>query len=1016
MSGLRRLLTGAVATAVIASWTVAVPLATPGSAEALIVVDTTAPGVNASDGKCSLAEAIYAANFNASLAIASSPPDVFVSTSCTAGHIGVDTISLPAGAVFSFSAEILDLHNPMGPTATPIVFSPIVVEGHGAVLQHTGSAPFRAFAVGYAYVDANPGGTPDVASGTGDLDLRDLHVKDFDAKGGDGKDGGGGGLGAGGAIYVRDASLLVERSTFTGNRAQGGNGGIGSHGAGGGGGGLGGDGGVGSGQSYDGFDASGGGGGGGGGGNGGSSVSTGPYGQVRGGSVGGGGGGTVTDGGSDNGTSSSRAGGLACGGEGGEAFGDEDGDSGCEGGGGGGGERVQDDALSFEHGAGGGGGYGGGGGGGGYNQPNSQDDPDIGPGGHGGFGGGGGAGATGDDPGNAGFGGGGGGGTDSQGQGGTFGGDGGKDNNEYGFDVTGPGGGGAGLGGAIFGDGSTIVVINSTFTGNSISRGVAGNGGVGADKGADAGGALFAVDGNIAVSGSTIYGNESTGSGAGLVVYRSTRGGHSASLNILNSIIARNDITPNTRECYVQGAVVVAGSGNLMTNNFNCPGVASTEDPQLGTLAIEAPGLTPTLPLVDTSPAYDTGDDTNCESTDQRGVSRPRGEHCDIGAYEYNKPSADLAVTTANVGTAVAGANVSYTVDVVNNGPTAAADVTVTDTLPSGTSYVGVSGGGFSCVGTAPVTCSRALLAEGTSAQLTFTVAIPATTADGTTLTNAVSVASTTPDPLASNNTSSVDTTVITRADLAAAVTGPAEPVAGTDVTYPITVTNNGPSNATTPVLSASVATGTTFVSFAKPTGWTCTQPAVGASGAISCSATTLAPTGTVSFTLVVHLPASATDGSSLCSSASASSQTTDPTSSNDTGQSCGTVVTRADLSVTQTATTSGKPGKGTATFVVQVPNAGPSDSQGVSLSVTSSLFVGPPPLTVTTAGGTCTVNGQTVVCTWTTLAAAATGQVTISVPWRSSVGQVCASSSVTAVTTDPVATNNTGSVCTNKR
>ena len=49
-------------------------------------------------------------------------------------------------------------------------------------------------------------------------------------------------------------------------------------------------------------------------------------------------------------------------------------------------------------------------------------------------------------------------------------------------------------------------------------------------------------------------------------------------------------------------------------------------------------------------------------------------------------------------------------------------------------------------------------------------------------------------------------------------------------------------------------------------------------------------------------------------------------------------------------------------------------------------------------------------------LPSAAAPQVTISVPWRSSVGQICVSDGVSAATTDPVSTNNTGGVCTAKR
>jgi hypothetical protein len=46
-------------------------------------------------------------------------------------------------------------------------------------------------------------------------------------------------------------------------------------------------------------------------------------------------------------------------------------------------------------------------------------------------------------------------------------------------------------------------------------------------------------------------------------------------------------------------------------------------------------GSTQTLALVKNSPAIDAADNAVCPATDQRGVSRPQGAACDIGAFEY---------------------------------------------------------------------------------------------------------------------------------------------------------------------------------------------------------------------------------------------------------------------------------------------------------------------------------------------------------------------------------------------
>ncbi|HUH98961.1 MAG TPA: choice-of-anchor Q domain-containing protein, partial [Anaerolineales bacterium] len=75
---------------------------------------------------------------------------------------------------------------------------------------------------------------------------------------------------------------------------------------------------------------------------------------------------------------------------------------------------------------------------------------------------------------------------------------------------------------------------------------------------------------------------------------------------------------------------------NNLVGDGSCSALLSG-DPQLGPLSDNG-GPTQTFALLATSPAIDAGNDTFCESTDQRGVARPQGAHCDIGAYEYVFP------------------------------------------------------------------------------------------------------------------------------------------------------------------------------------------------------------------------------------------------------------------------------------------------------------------------------------------------------------------------------------------
>ena len=571
-------------------------------AQVTIQVNTTQQGQT--NNQCSLQEAIYAAELKSNIAISSTNPDTFYGSGCVAGTGLGDIIALPAGGVFSFDHFWDgDGHNIYGPTATPILNTRVTIEGNGATLQWTGTGNSRLFAIGTVKND------PKLGSGTGDLTLKNVYIKGFHVKGGDGGDGGGGGgLGAGGAIF-NAGTLVVEYSTFENNGAVGGNGtGNSSIGNAAGGGGMSGNGGRGCNGSA--------GGGGGARGDGGNNPCSGyRYG-------GSGGGGTVLSG-QDGQWEIAASGGFECGGDSGSI--DNDGhDAKCDGGGGGGAAAQGFACELFCYGNGGQGKFGGGGGGG------------QGNGGNGGFGGGGGSGYDATfrvSGGNGGFGGGGGAATTygarfmSPGEGGPFGGR--ADNAQ--------GGGGGALGGAIFNQGLTFIVRNSTFFNNYVARG--NGGGVSADNGADAGGAIFSLDAPLIVTNSTFSGNQSTGSGGAIVVYSDQYIAYD--FNLSNTIIANN----GANECFSTGpgtAFPNGSAGNLIMHNGSggkfgaCPGVVTSGDPQLQPLQLNSPGNTPTMAISSTSPALNAADPGSSLPFDQRGVPRPQLGTYDIGAYELS--------------------------------------------------------------------------------------------------------------------------------------------------------------------------------------------------------------------------------------------------------------------------------------------------------------------------------------------------------------------------------------------
>src|SRR5205823_1107418 len=130
-------------------------------------------------------------------------------------------------------------------------------------------------------------------------------------------------------------------------------------------------------------------------------------------------------------------------------------------------------------------------------------------------------------------------------------------------------------------------------------------------------------------------------------------------------------------------------------------------------------------------------------------------------------------------------------------GPSDNAGYTLRDALPAGTTFVSAPGCSFA---SGEVDCTSSGLAATGMDTFTITVHISAGYADGADLTNSASVAAAdnnTSDPDQSNNTGSVTVTVNRQADVSITKSDSPDPVtAGNNLTYTLTASNSGPSNA----------------------------------------------------------------------------------------------------------------------------------------------------------------------------------------------------------------------------
>lgn len=345
--------------------------------------------------------------------------------------------------------------------------------------------------------------------------------------------------------------------------------------------------------------------------------------------------------------------------------------------------------------------------------------------------------------------------------------------------------------------------------------------------------------------------------------------------------------------------------------------------------------------------------------------------------------SVDVAITKTGPAAVGPDGTITYTITVVNHGPSDSPSTTWHDdtngNLTTITSYP--------CGDTGlTVSCSLGTMGPGETITKTITVRVNPDVPAGTVIPDCAVVYTGKPDTDESNNNSCIDTVVTAPGEpappsavLSIVKTGPAAVMADGSITYTDAVTDLGPGSAT----------NVTFSDPLDPLLAAVTSLPAGCSVAdrtVTCALGTLAAGETRTLAFAATLAPGAVAGTAIMNCASADSDTVRVIARSRDAPPASCVETdvlpppRADIGVTKTGPVSVAP-DGTFTYLLQVTNHGPGDAADVTVDdpLDESVVSVVPPLP---AG--CATAAGTVTCHLGTMATSEIKDLDITVRARS--------------------------------
>ncbi|WP_035693776.1 choice-of-anchor L domain-containing protein, partial [Flavobacterium soli] len=283
---------------------------------------------------------------------------------------------------------------------------------------------------------------------------------------------------------------------------------------------------------------------------------------------------------------------------------------------------------------------------------------------------------------------------------------------------------------------------------------------------------------------------------------------------------------------------------------------------------------------------------------------------------------ADIKITnTNNTNFFIPGADSVYTITVTNEGPQTAYNVKVNNPLPTGVTAVSWTDGGTQNGLTAMTTANNNIAQLNVGESYVYTVTMTIAAGQTANIVNvATALAQTPADPNQPNQ--STDTDVLGQSDISVTnTTTESAYILGDDIIYTVTVTNNGPREATNVVVENLIPAGITAFS------WTGDNSSFGTDVPLNNTIPTLASGASVIYTITIGVPLTFTGD--LVTTASATGDVPDPILTNNQA----TVTTpwgQYDIEITNTNGQAVYTLGGTSNYSVTVTNNGPNDATNV--------------------------------------------------------------------------------------